>query len=396
MELWGEGMTQLGDIDHVERELEAFRARTQDALKSFDRLEELISEFTENEQAYEREVASAAEIADLLKDKLKEIDQNWLHLKSEIDAALEHVNRSEIERERRWVQYNKNNKKAQDELRASWQEFQAQLKQMVADLKSDSELHLLEAIQGFDSQAARLDDLQNAFEQRSAMLDEGLTKMKNGLIAADRNLRTEFEQMITDLRVDSERHFAEVNQGLDSQATSLDDLQNAFEQRSAMLDEGLTKMKNGLIAADRNLRTELEQMITDLRVDSDERWSKLQEKAAAMQKKFQAAHGDLRTTSWKMADDLRSEAEDRFSDIDKSLAARVEEINESTEARILEANNRQAGELEASRQEFREGLSVFEQRNAVMGLRIERLQRMIWALLAVIIIVVIIIIYTSY
>jgi hypothetical protein len=331
MELWGEGMTQLGDIDHVERELEAFRARTQDALKSFDRLEELISEFTENEQAYEREVASAAEIADLLKDKLKEIDQNWLHLKSEIDAALEHVNRSEIERERRWVQYNKDNKKAQDELRASWQEFQAQLKQMVADLKSDSELHLLEAIQGFDSQAARLDDLQNAFEQRSAMLDEGLTKMKNGLIAADRNLRTE-----------------------------------------------------------------LEQMITDLRVDSDERWSKLQEKAAAMQKKFQAAHGDLRTTSWKMADDLRSEAKDRFSDIDKSLAARVEEINESTGARILEANNRLAGELEASRQEYGESLSVFEQRNAVMGLRIERLQRMIWALLAVIIIVVIIIIYTSY
>jgi hypothetical protein len=334
MELWGEGMEQLDGIEQVERELEAFRARTQDTLKSFDRLEELVSDFTKTGQAYETEVASAAEIADLLKDKLNEIDLNWLHLKLEVDEALGQLNRSEIERDGRWTQYNKENKKVQDDLRISWQEFQAQLKQMIIDLQSNSEQHLAEAIQGVDSQATRLDDFQNDFEQRWRMLEEDLAKTKNGLIAADRNLRAQFEQIVTDLRGDSER-----------------------------------------------------------------RWTKLQEDGIKIQTDFQAAQGDLRTASWGLVDDLRLEAEGRFSEINKTLAhqaARFEEANEAIESGIEEVNSRLAEELEASRQEYRKSLSLFEQKSLAIEKRIDRLQRVVWAMLAIIIIAMIIIIYTTY
>jgi hypothetical protein len=334
MELWGEGMAQLEDIEQIDRELEAFRARAQDTLKSFDRLEELISEFTKISQAYEAEVGNAAEITDLLKDRSNEIDQNWLQLKSKVDEVLELLNRSEIEREGRWVQYTKENKRAQEELRTSWQEFQAQLKQKVTDQQSD-------------------------IKQR----------------------------------------FAGVNRDLDLHATRLDDLQNAFAQRWTTLEEDLAKTKNGLIAADRNLRTHLEQMITDLRSDSEQRWTKLQEDGIKVETDFHAAHGDLRTASWRMVDDLREEAEGKFSEVNKSLAcqaARIEEANDATDARFIEVKNRLAGELEASRQEYRKGLSAFEQKDAIMKLRIEKLQRMVWALLAIIIIIMMVIIYVTY
>jgi hypothetical protein len=395
-------MAQVDDIEQVERELEAFRARAQDTLKSFDLLTELISEITKTSQAYEAEVGNAAEIADLLNNKLNEIDQNWLRLKSEVDEARELLSRSEIEREGRWVQYNKDNKKAQEELEASWQEVQNQLGQTVIDMQNDSNQHFAEVNRDLDLQTSRLDEIQ----QRWTTLDEDLAKTKNALIAADRNQRTYFEQMIADLRGDSEQHFAEVNRSLDLQTSRLDEIQ----QRWTTLDEDLAKTKNALIAADRNQRTHFEQIIADLRggseqhlaevnrsLDSqatrledfqsefDRRWTKMQEDGIKMQNDFQAAHGDLRTASWKMIDDLRGETEGRFSEINKSLthhAAKYEEANEAIEARIVEANNRLARD--------------FEQKNAIMELKIDRLQRMFWALLAIIIIIAIIIIYSTY
>ena len=406
MRLWGEGMAQVDDIEQVERELEAFRARAQDTLKSFDRLTELISEFTKISQAYEAEVGNAAEIADLLKDRLNEIDQNWVQLKSEVDEARGLLSRSEVEREGRWVQYNKENKKAQDEIEASWQEVQNQLGQTVIDMQNDSNQHFAEVNRDLDLQTSRLDEIQ----QRWTTLDEDLDKTKTALIAADRNQRTYFEQMITDLGGGSEQHLAEVNRSLDSQATRLDDIQNAFEQRWTVLEEDHAKTKTALIAADRNQRTYFEQMITDLgggseqhlaevnrSLDSqalrledfqsefDRRWTKMQEDGIKMQNDFQAAHGDLRAASWKMIDDLRGETEGRFSEINKGLArqaAKHEGANEAIEARIVEANNRLAGD--------------FEQKNAIMELKIDRLQRMFWALLAIIIIIAIIIIYSTY
>jgi hypothetical protein len=223
------------------------------------------------------------------------------------------------------------------------------------------------------------------------MVDEGLTKMKNGLISADRNLRTQLEEMIAKLNGDSEEHRQEVDRSLDSQTARLDDLQSAFEQRSAMVDEGLTKMKNGLISADRNLRTQLEEMIADLQTNSEERWTRLQEEGDAMRKEFQASHGDLRDASWKMADDLRSEAEGRLSETNRSLtrqAARVEEINESL--------NKLEGELEKSRQEYRESLSRIEQSNLAINKRISRQQSLIWAMLALIAIATIVIKFITY
>jgi chromosome segregation ATPase len=327
------GMTQLGDIEHVERELEAFRARTQDTLKSFDRLTELISEFAQTKQAYEAEVENAAQITDMLKDNFNDIDQNWLQLKSEVDEALKQLKGAEVEWDRRWNQYEEENKKAHEDIMASWQEFRTRLKQKIAEM-------------------------QNSSEQRWTSLEEGLAKTKNGLIAANRNQQTQLEQMIIDLRGDSELHLAEVNRGFDVQDARLDDIQTTLEQRTTKLRENSIKMRN----------------------------------------EFQAAQEDLRTTLWKMADDLRDEANGGSSKIEKSLtfqAVRVDEINESMEARLAEAN-RLAGELEASRQEYRGELSVFEQKNAVMELRIERLQRMFWAMLVLIIIVVIIIIYITY
>ncbi|MCJ7760367.1 hypothetical protein MUP59_04405 [Candidatus Bathyarchaeota archaeon] len=327
-------MAQVDDIDQVDRELEAFRARAQDALKSFDRLTELISEFTKTRQAYEAEVGNAAEMADLLKDRLNEIDQNWVQLKSEVDEARELLSRSEVEREGRWVQYNKDNKKAQEELEASWQEVQTQL-----------------------------------------------------------------GQIITDLQNDCNQHFAEVNQNLDLQASRLDDIQNAFEQRWTALEEDIAKTRKDLIAADRNLQNQLDRMVTDLRGESEKRFTKLQEDGARMQNDFQAAHGDLRTASWKMVDDLRGEGEGRFSEINKSLArqaARHEETNEAIEARIVEANNRLAGALEASRQEYWKNLSLFEQNDLVTERRIDTLQSIIWVLIAIILIAVLIIIYATY
>jgi hypothetical protein len=327
-------MAQADDIEQVERELEAFRARAQDTLKGFDRLTELISEFTKIRQAYEAEVGNAAEIADLLKDRLNEIDQNWVQLKSEVDEARGLLSRSEVEREGRWVQYNKDNKKAQEELEASWQEVQTQL-----------------------------------------------------------------GQIITDLQNDCNQHFAEMNQNLDLQAARLDDIQNAFEQRWTVLEEDHAKTKNALLAADRNQRTQLEQMLTDLRGDSEKRFTKLQEDGAKMQNDFQAAHGDLRTASWKMIDDLRGETEGRFSEINKVLArqaAKHEGANEATEARIVEANNRLVGELEASRQEYRKSLSHFEQNDLIIEQRLDKLQATVWVLLAIAIIAMIIIIYKTY
>jgi chromosome segregation ATPase len=369
MVCWGEEMAQLDYIEQVDRELETFRARSQDTLKGFDQLEELISQFAKTRESYEAEVVNAAEIAELFRENLNEIEHSWLQLKSEVDKVLELLNRSEIEKEGRWVKYEKENKKAYEEFIASWQAFLAQ----------------------YDSLASRLDDLQNAFEQRSALVDEGLTKMKNSLISADRNLRTQLEEMIANLRGDSEHHRQEVDRSLDSQSARLDDLQNAFEQRSALVDEGLTKMKNGLISADRNLRTQLEEMIAELRDNSEERWTKLQEEDDSMRKEFQASHGDLRTASWKMADDLRSEAEGGLSETNRSLtrqAARVEEINESL--------NRLEGELEKSRQEHMDGLSRIEQSNLVINKRISRQQSLIWAMLATIAIATIIIKFITY
>jgi chromosome segregation ATPase len=272
MVCWGEEMAQLDYIEQVDRELEAFRARSQDALKGFDQLEELISQFSRTKGDYEAEVVNAAEIAELFREKLNEIEQSWLQLKSEVDKVLELLNRSEIEKEGRWVKYEKDNKKAYEEFIASWQAFQAQLEQRLTELQSAFELQLAELIQKYDSLASRLDDdlaeierlkeleqvldslasrlddLQNTFEQRFKMLDEVLTKIKNGLISADRNLRTQLEEMITNLRGDSEQHRQEVDRSLDSQAARLDDLQNTFEQRFKMLDEVLTKIKNGLIS----------------------------------------------------------------------------------------------------------------------------------------------------
>jgi chromosome segregation ATPase len=355
MVCWGEEMAQFDYIEQVDRELEGFRARSQDILKGFDQLEELISQFAKTRESYEAEVVNAAEIAELFREKLNEIEHSWLQLKSEVDKVLELLNRSEIEKEGRWVKYEKENKKAYEEFVASWQAFLAQ----------------------YDSLASRLDDLQNAFEQRSALVDEGLTKMKNGLISADRNLRTQLEEMIANLRGDSEQHRQEVDRSLDSQA--------------ARLDEGLTKMKNGLISADRNLRTQLEEMIADLRNNSEERWTKLQEEGDSMRKEFQASHGDLRTASWKMADDLRSEAEGKLSETNRNLtrqAARVEEINESL--------NRLEGKLEKSRQEYRERLSCIEQSNLVINKRLSRQQSLIWAMLATIAIATIIIKFITY
>jgi len=371
----------VDDIEQVDRELEAFRARAQDALKSFDRLTELISEFTKTRQAYEDEVGNAAEMADLLKDRLNEIDQNWEQLKSEVDEARELLSRSEVEREGRWVQYNKDNKKAQEELEASWQEVQTQLGQVITDLQNDCNQHFAEVNQNLDLQATRLDDIQNAFEQRWTTLEGDHVKTKNGLIAADRNLRNQLEQTVADLRGESEQHLAEVIQGLDSHALRLDGFQDAF------------------IAADRNLQNQLDRMVTDLRGDSEKRFTKLQEDGARMQNDFQAAHGDLRTASWKMVDDLRGEAEGRFSEINKSLArqaARHEETNEAIEARIVEANNRLAGELEASRQEYWKNLGLFEQNDLVTERRIDTLQSIIWVLIAIILIAVLIIIYATY
>jgi chromosome segregation ATPase len=374
-------MAQVDDIEQVDRELEAFRARAQDALKSFDRLTELISEFTKTRQAYEAEVGNAAEMADLLKNRLNEIDQNWQQLKSEVDEARELLSRSEVEREGRWVQYNKDNKKAQEELEASWQEVQTQLGQVITDLQNDCNQHFAEVNQNLDLQATRLDDIQNAFEQRWTTLEGDHVKTKNGLIAADRNLRNQLEQTVADLRGESEQHLAEVIQGLDSHALRLDGFQDAF------------------IAADRNLQNQLDRMVTDLRGDSEKRFTKLQEDGARMQNDFQAAHGDLRTASWKMVDDLRGEAEGRFSEINKSLArqaARHEETNEAIEARIVEANNRLAGELEASRQEYWKNLGLFEQNDLVTERRIDTLQSIIWVLIAIILIAVLIIIYATY
>jgi len=392
-------MAQVDDIDQVDRELEAFRARAQDALKSFDRLTELISEFTKTRQAYEAEVGNAAEMADLLKDRLNEIDQNWVQLKSEVDEARELLSRSEVEREGRWVQYNKDNKKAQEELEASWQEVQTQLGQIITDLQNDCNQHFAEVNQNLDLQASRLDDIQNAFEQRWTALEEDHAKTKNGLIAADRNLRTQLEQMVADLRGESEQHLAEVIQGVDSQASRLDGFQDAFDQRWTALEEDIAKTRKDLIAADRNLQNQLDRMVTDLRGESEKRFTKLQEDGARMQNDFQAAHGDLRTASWKMVDDLRGEGEGRFSEINKSLArqaARHEETNEAIEARIVEANNRLAGALEASRQEYWKNLSLFEQNDLVTERRIDTLQSIIWVLIAIILIAVLIIIYATY
>jgi hypothetical protein len=304
MVCWGEEMAQLDYIEQVDRELETFRARSLDTLKGFDQLEELISQFAKTRESYEAEVVNAAEIAELFRENLNEIEHSWLQLKSEVDKVLELLNRSEIEKEGRWVKYEKENKKAYEEFIASWQAFLAQ----------------------YDSLASRLDDLQNAFEQRSALVDEGLTKMKNGLISADRNLRTQ-----------------------------------------------------------------LEEMIAELRDNSEERWTKLQEEDDSMRKEFQASHGDLRTASWKMADDLRSEAEGGLSETNRSLtrqAARVEEINESL--------NRLEGELEKSRQEHMDGLSRIEQSNLVINKRISRQQSLIWAMLATIAIATIIIKFITY
>jgi len=38
-------MARLDDLEHVNRELEAFRAQAKEALKTFDELEKVVSEF---------------------------------------------------------------------------------------------------------------------------------------------------------------------------------------------------------------------------------------------------------------------------------------------------------------------------------------------------------------
>jgi uncharacterized protein YukE len=169
-----------------------------------------------------------------------------------------------------------------------------------------------------------------------------------------------------------------------------------------VLEEDLAKTKNGFFAADRNLRTQLEQMVSDLKGDCEQRFAEVTQglnSHASRLNDLQVAHGDLRTASWKMVDDFRGEAEGRLCEIDKTLArqaAKHEEANKAIEARIIEANNRLAGELEASRQEYRKSLSVCGQSDLVLERRIDKLQVTVWVLLAIAIIAMTLIIYMAY
>ena len=70
-------MARLDDLEHVNRELEAFRAQAKEALKTFDELEKVVSEFSELKQACESIQKSASEKVGILDRYTAEVKQTW-------------------------------------------------------------------------------------------------------------------------------------------------------------------------------------------------------------------------------------------------------------------------------------------------------------------------------
>ncbi len=158
-------MARLDDLEHVNRELEAFRAQAKEALKTFDELEKVVSEFSELKQACESIQKSASEKVGILDRYTTEVKQTWSVLENETRTTLKRLNNAEAEL------------------------------------------------------CQRFDKLQQDTEQRWTKIQEDILGIQNDLQTANHNLRTELLRKAHDLHGESEQRFSEVNKRLDEQAS---------------------------------------------------------------------------------------------------------------------------------------------------------------------------------
>lgn len=279
-------MARLDELEQVDKELKTFRDQAAAALKALNELERLVSEFSELRRESESNLKRASERAEGLERYTAELRETWSTLEADTRATLE------------------------------------KLKDIEAEVRK------------------RFDELQQSIDRVWTETQEDNLKVQNDLLAAQQHLRAELEQTIKALREESGQHFSEVDGRLDRHSSRIDEIQQESEQRWTKQQDDLIKVQNDLLAAQRNIRSELGRMIND----------------------------------------LYGESEQRFSEFNKSLdrlASMHEEAIQSTYVHIDEVRNKLVTDLDGSRREYRESFSKLDTRLITLESQVRDIQKRI-------------------
>jgi chromosome segregation ATPase len=269
-------MARLDDMEQINLELDAFRARLQDTFTKLDQLADLILELSKLKEDLESKLQNASGSEDKLDQFTTEVESKWSVLEQETRKILE------------------------------------QLKDV------GNELH------------GSFDKLKQENDQRWTKIQEDLTKAQNGLQIALDLLKKGVEQSLNDLEIESDNRYEEINHNLDAHSSQLDEFKQENDQRWTKIQEDLTKAQNDLMIADRNLRIELGRMINELGTASEGRFSEInssiENQRIRFEEKIRESDNLNETTHLRLSSDIETSRQE-FERSSQSILQQISVAN---------------------------------------------------------------------
>lgn len=243
-------MARIDDLEQVNFELEDFRARSQETLKTLDQLADFILEFSKLKKDFESKLRGASESLDKLDQYTIEVESRWSILEPETRKILEQLKytRNDIhksfndlkqETDQHGKKLQEDTDKAKVELHAALDNVESKLDQSLEYFQDKSENRYTEINQNLDNHRSRLEEFEKETDQRWMKLQEDITNAQSDFQIANRNLRNELGRMINDLRSESEIRFLEFNNSVNQQ-------KDEFSEVTAGLKDSIQKMHDEL------------------------------------------------------------------------------------------------------------------------------------------------------
>ncbi len=360
-------MARLDDMEQINLELDAFRARLQDTFTKLDQLADLILELSKLKEDLESKLQNASGSQDKLDQFTTEVEGKWSVLEQETRKILEQLKDASKElhesfdrlqqgNEERWTKIQEDLTKAQNGLQTTLDLLKKNVEQGLNDLEIESNDRYKEINHNLETHSSQLGKLKQENDQRWTKIQDDLTKAQNGLQTTLDLLKKNVEQGLNDLEIESNDRYKEINHNLETHSSQLDELKQENDQRWTKIQDDLTKVQNDLMIADRNLRIELGRMINELGTTSEGRFSEINISIENQRIRF----------------------EEKIKESDK--------LNEAAHLRL-------SNEIETYRQEFEKSSQSFLQQISVTSKRISELKRWLFIVSASVLILIIFIIY---